>query len=120
MDFEDMFSLELYTAVSEYKEANSIPDGTDSFSFRQLPYDRLEEELCACLKTLISLITEDNTGNSSRIIQQTVCLFGIYHSISYMFDDELETRIRQGLPQLNCYDREKWIPPFLANWHINQ
>lgn len=116
MDFEDMLLLEFSAAVNGYKKVNSIPDKTAAFPFFQIPYDKLEDELYICLRMLISLVPGKNTGDSNMVIQQAAYLSDIYYSISNMFNDELEFRTRQGLPQLNCYDRAKWVPPFLASW----
>ena len=117
MDFEDFFTLEFDAAVRKYQEINSIPDETNKLPVMQIPLCRLEEELSVCLKTLISLIQEKNTGDCGKVIRQTVCLFHIYHSIFFMFSDELDARISQGFPPLNCYERINWMPPFPADWN---
>ena len=117
MDFEDFFTFEFDPAVCKYKEINSISDGTINLPVIQSPCSEPEEELRDCLKTLISLIPEKNTGDCSKIVRQADRLFHIYYSILLMFSDELDARINQGLPQLNCYERVNWMPPALTDWH---
>ena len=119
MDFEDMLFLEFNMAVKKYRETNPVPIETYPDLFWQLKIERdeLEESLCNSLKSLITCIQDANQEDCDEIVKQAARISDIYYLVSNMFNDELETRVEQGLPPLNCYDREKWIPGFLYEWN---
>lgn len=118
MDFEDMLFLELNMAVKKYRETNPVPTETypDLFWQLKIEHNELEESLCSSLKSLITCIQDTNQEDCDEIVTQAARISDIYYLVSNMFNDELETRVEQGLPSLNCYDRAKWIPSFLASW----